>query len=83
MESSIAGFLDICEPTGLYSLYQTVVSVPEDGTAWEQQVKESPSARSLLDSYWSTVDEEAYESGKSLLFGSETKGLSSYLSINA
>lgn len=83
MESSIAGFLDICEPTGLYSLYQTVVSVPEDGTAWEQQVKESPSARSLLDSYWSTVDEEAYESGKSLLFGSDTKGLSSYLSINA
>ena len=37
----------------------------------------------MLDSYWSTVDEEAYESGKSLLFGSDTKGKSSYLSINA
>lgn len=82
MIDSISGFLDVCEPTGLYELYQTMVQVPYDGTQWEQLVAAAPTAGELLHSWWVTISDSDYESWKETFFGMDEGGLSSQLLIN-
>ena len=82
MIDSISGFLDICEPTGLYGLYQTVMQVPYSETEWGQLITENPTASGLLHSWWATVNDESYEAYKDSLFGKDEKGLSSQLIVN-
>ena len=83
MINSISGFLDICEPTGLYGLYQTVMQVPYSETEWGQLVAENSTASGLLYNWWwNTVTDENYETWKDSFFGKDERGLSSQLIVN-
>lgn len=82
MIDSISGFLDICEPTGLYGLYQTVMQAPYNETGWGKLMSENSMASGLLRGWWSTVTDDSYEAYKDTLFGKDERGLSSQLVVN-